>query len=415
MKKLVLILVALFALGATAYAAENVEKKPHIQGFISNRFCDNWEIQAGVGPTWVIRTGTGNVGDVTGVGGFIAANKWLHPVFGFRVAAELGKIGYVSGYGEKINSMMMYIHPDIMVNLSNWIGGYREDRFYSAVLTTGAGLAFTDLSGTLADNKGTNWVASCDRRPHEFTVNFALQNRFRVSKCVNIDLTLEYMLARASLYPVMQDNGARYNGLNVYVGATYRFNRRDFDRAGATEAEAQAALDRLAAAEKAAADAQADNDRLKALADEQAKALAAAEAQAAERDAALQQAQALLAAAEAQAPSAREAVETDKYDEILFYLIGNSALTVYNKQRLDLVAEHIKKSNSDKVFKIEGFADPQTGSAKINKRIANKRAKQVYDYLISKGVDASRIAWEGVGTENLPFKKQETNRVVVIF
>ena len=41
-----------------------------------------------------------------------------------------------------------------------------------------------------------------------------------------------------------------------------------------------------------AADAQADNDRLKALADEQAKAWAAAEAQAAERDAALQQAQA---------------------------------------------------------------------------------------------------------------------------
>lgn len=420
MKKIFLFLVAMVAFVATAQAAgsENqaAEKKPHIQGFISNKFADNWEVQAGVGPWWLARTGSGSLSSVTGVGGFVAANKWLHPVFGFRFAVELGKIRYKSAYDEQINSMMMYIHPDIMVNLSNWIGGYREDRLYSAVLTTGAGLAFVDLSSTLDDNKGTQWInGEHPRRPHEFAINLALQNRFRVSKCVNIDLTLEYMLARATLYPVCQDNGARYNGLHVYVGATYRFNKRTFDRAGATEEQAKATLARLAAAEKAAADAEADNERLKKLADEQAKALAAAEAQAAERDAALQQAQDKLAELNAQAANAREAVNSDQYDEILFYLIGSSSLDVYNKQRLDLVAEHIKKGDSSKVYKIEGFADPQTGSARVNARLANKRARQVYDYLISKGVDKSRITWEGVGTQNLPFKKQETNRVVVIF
>ena len=116
-----------------------------------------------------------------------------------------------------------------------------------------------------------------------------------------------------------------------------------------------------------------------------------------------------------QAANAQEAIATDNYNEILFYLYGYGILSADNKARLDLLAEHIKKSSSDRVFRIEGFADPQTGTEKCNLRLAEKRARLAYDYLISKGVSESQLEWKSGGTTNLPFQHQEQNRVVVIF
>ncbi|MBR2962539.1 MAG: OmpA family protein [Alistipes sp.] len=415
MKKFFVFFAALVAFVASAQLV-NAEEKPHVQGFISNKFWDNWEIQAGAGPTFMLNTGsasstTGNGSFVSGAG-YIGVAKWFHPVFGIRFAGEGGKFTYLSQptpnvYGEnEISTAFIFVHPDFMVNLSNWIGGYKEGRVYNAILTAGAGLAVTSL-----DHPKT--------REMEFAFNFGLQNRFNVCKSLSLDLTVNYMLARAHLFPthtlpVGPDSG-HFHALNVYVGFTYRFNRRTFDRSGATEDEAKATLARLASAEQSLAAAESDNARLKKVAAEQAKALEAATAQVAERDAALKAAEAKLVAQNAQATSAKEAVSSDNFDEILFYLYGHGVLNANNKTRLDLLAEHIKNSKCDKVYKIEGFADPQTGSKKANERLAGKRARLVYEYLLSKGVSESKIEWKNCGTQELPFNSKEQNRVVVVF
>lgn len=412
MKKLFYFVVLTIAFAFSAecvYAACQKEtKEPSCQGFITNKFKDNWELSAGVGPLWMLETGSQSFGSVTGVSGFVAANKWLHPVFGVRLGVELSDARYKSIFGEQINSTLMYFHPDFMLNLSNWIGGYKKDRLYNAVLNVGAGLAFADLGAGLDDNPGTNWGGleePARRRPHEYALNFGLQNRFRISDAVNIDLSVEYMLARANLFPVCTATSSdRFNNLRVFVGATYRFNRRDWDRSGATEAEAKAALDRLQAAEKEAAEAQAENEKLRALADEQAKALDAAAAQAADRDAAL--------------AAANDRLLSVHADELLFYACDRSLLTKNNKVRLNRLAEKIKgDQNKDYVYSVCGYADPETGSKAYNHKLAEKRARVVYDYLVERGVEASRLTYKGCGTDAVPFDKMtfEQNRAVVVF
>ncbi len=407
MKKFFLFFAALVAFSVSAGVAtaqQQSEKEPHIQGFITNKFWDNWEIQGGVGPTFTVKTGSG-IADANHWAGYAAVAKWIHPIFGLRFTMEGGKFDYLSAAANSnVNTAFIFAHPDLMLNVSNWIGGYKEQRVYNAILLGGAGIAATSLH---PDHKST--------RTLEYAFNFGLQNRFNVCKSLSVDLTMNYMLARANLYPVSKIKSSRFNALNFYVGVTYRFNKRNFERSGMTEAEAKAALARLEAAEADAAAAKAENERLAKLSAEQAQALEAAALQAAQRDAALAAAEAKLANMDAQAASAKEAIDSANYEEILFYLYGYGVLNENNKTRLDLLAEHIKNSDSDKVFKIEGFADPQTGSKKANARLAEKRARLVYEYLVSKGVKASKLDWKSPGTANLPFNKKEQNRVVVIF
>ena len=410
MKKILTILaVSAFALTFTgsAFAADQQGeggKTPHVKGFISNGFWDNWELQIGVGPTFNLGNGS-DASDAVYVSGYIAAGKWFHPVFGARLTGEIGKYGQTLPNSVKPWSVIhdsswsfIFVHPDFLVDLTNWIGGYKEKRVWSSILYLGGGVA----SGALRSKKSR----TCD-----FIGDFGWQNRFKVCKSVSLDLTVEYLLGSGTFRPQPSIKSASFHGLNVYFGASFLFNKRTFDRSGATEDEAKAMLANLKKSKDETAAANAKNAKLQALADQQAKALEAAEKLAAEQEKALKDAQSKV---RAQAGSAKEAVETDNYDEMLFYEYGHSALSDTNKKRLDLIAEHI--NNSDKqVFRVDGFADPQTGSKKANERLAGKRAKIAADYLVSKGVDASRLDVRNCGTTECPFGKPNHNRIVVVY
>jgi len=403
MKKFLSILaVSMFAfMTANSVAAADQRggecKTPHVKGFVSNGFWDNWEIQGGVGPTFNLGTGSGASNSVL-ASGYLAVGKWFHPIFGVRVAGEGGKFNQLDLSGDEVRWSYIFFHPDFMVDLTNWIGGYKEKRVWSSILYLGAGVAGGALN-------------TPSKRTCQFVGDLGWQNRFKVCKSVSLDLTLEYLLADAAFRPEPVSKSNHFHGLNVYVGATYRFNKRTFERSGATEEEAKAMLANLKKSQDEAAAAKAKNAKLQALADQQAKALDAAEKRAAEQAEALKNAK---PKTDVQAESAKEAVDTDNYDEMLFYTYGYSVLSDTNKKRLDLIAERIK--NSDKpVFRVDGFADPQTGSKKANDRLAGKRAKIAADYLISKGVDASRLDVRNCGTTECPFGKPNHNRIVVIY
>lgn len=405
MKKIFTIIAALATFSATAQEFTVIEEQPntHISGFVSNRFWDNWEIQGGAGMSFMLGTGS-KIGKAYQGVGYGAVGKWIHPVFGMRLAAEGGKINYLNTANSKVNTSFLFAHPDLMINLSNWIGGYREWRAYSAILTGGAGIAFTSLN-----QKST--------RKTEFAASVGMQNRFNINQALSIDLTVNYTLARANLFPQPTIKSPRFNALNFYVGVTYRFNKRNFNRVGATDEEVAAMLAMIADAEEKVAAVTAENTKLLRINAEQSKQLDKATVKISEYRKEVNTDQQQLARVEnpVQAANAQEAIATDNYNEILFYLYGYGILSADNKARLDLLAEHIKKCSSDRVFRIEGFADPQTGTEKCNLRLAEKRARLAYDYLISKGVSESQLEWKSGGTTNLPFQHQEQNRVVVIF
>ncbi|MDR0971972.1 MAG: OmpA family protein, partial [Bacteroidales bacterium] len=73
----------------------------------------------------------------------------------------------------------------------------------------------------------------------------------------------------------------------------------------------------------------------------------------------------------------------------VFFEIGKTTLNDMNEENLNYFAEQIKNSNS--VYTIKGYADKTTGSKARNQKLANDRAKNVYDILIKKGVSEKNL------------------------
>ena len=62
-------------------------------------------------------------------------------------------------------------------------------------------------------------------------------------------------------------------------------------------------------------------------------------------------------------------------------------------------AASILKANPSRSVKVAGYTD-SVGSDKYNQGLSERRAKSVRDYLVSKGVDASRLTSMGFGESN---------------
>lgn len=99
----------------------------------------------------------------------------------------------------------------------------------------------------------------------------------------------------------------------------------------------------------------------------------------------------------------------------VFFKIGKAVIDDQDKVRLDMFAESIKAAGKNHIYKVSGYADKGTGSAKFNQEISEKRAKAVYDYLVGKGVDPSQleIVANG-GVDNMFFDKASLSRVVIV-
>ena len=66
-----------------------------------------------------------------------------------------------------------------------------------------------------------------------------------------------------------------------------------------------------------------------------------------------------------------------------------------NYAGLDVVANFLKEAPNVSV-KVEGHTD-SVGAKEYNQKLSERRAKSVADYIISKGVDSSRVTTQGFG------------------
>jgi outer membrane protein OmpA-like peptidoglycan-associated protein len=76
------------------------------------------------------------------------------------------------------------------------------------------------------------------------------------------------------------------------------------------------------------------------------------------------------------------------------FALLNTAMT-----KLDQVAEALKAQGSDKQMVVEGHTDSQ-GSDRINQPLSLNRATSVRDYLVTRGVDSSKISAIGMGSSH---------------
>lgn len=396
MKKIFLtFMVAVFA--ASAWA-EDTPKKPSFAGFVSNGFWDNWEISAGLGGgTAFSNSGNlGSWGDRFGFEGNLSLTKWLHPVVGVRGQLQGGWFNNFDADLGKLKWPYLFVHADVMVNASNWIGGYREDRAWYAVPFAGFGY----LASNFTDKSQQKSLSGTDQ---EFAFTAGLLNKFRLSPAFDFNIELKGLMAKSEICPASV-SGAYMFGFTATAGITYRFNQRNWQRGvpGYTAEDIRAFQDAVAAGNAALEASKAENARLN-------EELAAAQAAAKEAE---------TAAAEAEAKAAAEAKKVNTSScptSIIFYDYSMSKLTAKDKTRLELTADLIKNGPKDRVYTIQGHADQQTGTPAGNKRVAENRAKNVYNYLIKCGVNPKQLTYEGLGNEPDVYKNiQKANRSVII-
>ena len=286
--------------------------------------------------------------------------------------------------------------------MSNWIGGYKEDRVYYAVLFAGMGLYASNFTNESRIATGTPGAAA------NFAFTAGLINKFRVSPSVDINLELRGILGMASLNPVQYSSRGRFLGNgDVAVGVTYRFGKRDFQR-GAAGYTLEDINTMKREAEEAAVAAQEKEDNLESqLADAQKNAATAQQrADIAEKE---------LAKANDELENLREqqALDAATPEEMVFFDFAMAVLTREDQIRLTVLSDQIKKGPQDYVYTITGYADFKTGERAKNTALAEKRARVVYEYLVKSGVPAEQLTYKGAGADQQPFNS-EGNQTVII-
>ena len=388
MKKVLLTLLIVTSL-TPLVSAEEGQRPSAWRGYETNRFWDNWEIAAGGGGSMLqlsrsLGDDPGRFFDRVGWNANISATKWIVPVVGMRLRVDGGEFQNYSfdqpKYGEGIfNTPYIYVHGDILVNMSNWIGGYRPDRIYSAVSYVGFG--YTAMSWTKHSAGDYNG---------EFAFTTGLLNKFHITPQWDIELDIRsWLMPERGLPAQINSGGTMALGLSASVGVAYRFNERVWSRAYpevevdgyiaaivGLEEEVLALDGALIAATKDIEAMEADNKRLRSD----------------------------LNAAKSAETTADMCMA--KAEGVVFFAIGEATLTDYARATLDGYIAAV--ACCDSPILITGYADKETGTAQRNTQLSMERAESVTNYLTAKGIEPSRITTTWVGDTEAAFTTPST-------
>ncbi len=88
------------------------------------------------------------------------------------------------------------------------------------------------------------------------------------------------------------------------------------------------------------------------------------------------------------------------FDKQIILLFDYGKFSLINKsiKELNLLCDFMKQYPQIK-FKINGYTDSR-GSDEVNQKLSLNRAKEVYEYLVKKGVSKNRLKYEGFGSSN---------------
>lgn len=391
MKKILLVFCVALMACATATAQQNNDEKLHWKGFETNKFWDNWEVSAGVG---ISRLDIANKFNTDEPGKFfnrnswnlnIGATKWIMPVVGVRLQLDGGHFQNYTFRGDRygagaFQTPYIFVHGDVMVNLSNWIGGYREDRLYYAIPYVGFG--YTAMSWTKKTPGTYNG---------EYATTFGLLNKFRITKNLDVQLDLRTWIFAEEGLPAQVNGGGRFAfSWTGSVGVAYRFNKQEW-----TPAYSQTVVDGYVEAveqlNREVSNAEANVSTLNN--------------QVEELEAQNQELKRTLIPAGEEVISAHSVVFFEKNE----YELSTFAMATIDKYVSTLKSGKLK-------ITVVGYADRSTGTPEYNDALSQKRAEAVKEYMVAKGISEHRIEVKWVGATEPAFTEDdvEINRCVVI-
>lgn len=96
----------------------------------------------------------------------------------------------------------------------------------------------------------------------------------------------------------------------------------------------------------------------------------------------------------------------------IFFTINSTRISAAEQQKVNDIVAYLQKYPNAKV-QVTGYADKGTGTAAINRRIAQQRAAVVVNALKKAGIAANRISSDSKGDTVQPFAENDKNRVSV--
>lgn len=357
--------LALSALAATAFAQESnkdAEGNTVRHPYLTNGFGDNWFIGAAGGVnTFIAKDNENKITPEFEV----TVGKWFTPSVGMRLGFSglrmkevykgdfhhhftpaghsADKAEYTYGYA--------YAHGDLMWNISNAIGGYKENRFFEFIPYVHTGLVH------IYDVPAGFMSASQD---NELSLGFGLIGKMRFTNRLfaTIDIRQNAFSSRFHNW----NNGGIANNYSAALGLGVVLGKTNWSRPEVCHAsEIQSALD---AANAALAAAQAANAAL------------ASELEALKN-----------------APVVDTTPAVDPGTVLVPYALGVAPLTLYyeirstelnatERRHLDEYIKAILAQEPDRKFTLTGSADKGTGTPEINARLVVGRAQGVKDILM---------------------------------
>ena len=344
-----------FFLGAIALAAVSMIAAPTVDakdggnrdengkilrgGYITNGFWGNWFVSAGAG----VNMFYDNSETATGLALDVNLGKWVTPCVGVRAG-----FNGLKGMDDKFG----YVHGDVMWNISNAIGGYKESRFWDFVPYAHAGLM---IDKPIAGK--------------ELAAGAGLLNVIRLGE--RVDLTLD---VRGTVYKRQGPAGF----ISTALGLSFNLGRTDWTRA--SEYHNPADLDKISAAEAAAAALTAAN-----------AALAADKAKLQKENEAVKAENAKLEKTVVEATENATGLK-NVGPASFFFEIGKTELSAKELKHLDFyLANVLPYVKNGKATVVTGTADSNTGYAKRNEYLSKKRAEYMINLLQKKGIATENI------------------------
>lgn len=403
------LLVVLFALMVTVGLSGKDRKVPKdsINGpYVTQKWNDNIFMGFGAGANYMFGDFDthGKFSDKVSPDFNIFIGKWIVPNIGVRLQAngsyQLKGWGTANGTFAVANQpdpavadfyrkqfSYIAVHGDVLWNMSNTIGGYREKRFWNIIPYVGFGAVNSFKDNPFKSKSVWNFAAVG-----------GILNNLRLHKVVDLFIDINALASPKGFDGETADKNFLDFKFSVSGGFSFNLPNKGFRRH--QDADYTPYIEDIKYLKKDIAKMESENAGLK--------------------EDLIRVNDELLAEKAKPAPVAVvntvvKVEQTEVPPVALFFYQGRSILTSKEKVNLDFYVTYMKKINPDKVYTLTGMADSATGSAAFNKVLSEKRVKYVEDILIKKHhIRPENIKKVIKGSSNDLFNAPELNRIVMI-
>ena len=375
-----ILLSGVMAMGCLVANAQDAPKTEYV-------FNPHWYVQGQIGAQYTL--GEVKFGDLLSPNIQLGVGRQFTPIWGarFSINAWQSKGGIniysddPSANGAKVGKekySWKYISPmiDGTLNLSNAICGYNPNRTVSVGLLAGIGLnvgfSNDDAVALAVQRKENNWNNGSENLDYawdgtkvRFVGRVGANVDFRINDAWSLGIEANANVLSDNYNSKKAGNGDWY--FNALVGVRYNIGKTYSTRTITPPAPVEKIVERIVEKIVEVPAKTTDSQFMK------------------------------------KATSIRREV---------FFTIGKNVINAEGFKKIDEVAAYMKECPEATVT-VTGYADRGTGSAKINDRIAARRADIVVAELVKRGVARDRIIKSSKGSRVQPFSDNDMNRVTI--